>query len=195
MPYTTHGHWYGPGEPTQPGPRLVAKCGGPAICYDCSVQAGGRRADSGLPTAALRQRPGDQPLPVPNGQPGQDVPDELLQLAAELFSSWYGQDLDFTGEARTLLAAVLPAHEAMVLKRAEITLYARLVEQHMAERMAEIEQEVRARVAEEIEVKAAKVAAEAETYVNNNLQGETALELRERAGYLIEAACIARGTS
>lgn len=63
MPYTTHGHWYGDGEPTEPGPQLVARCGGPAICYDCSVQAGGR------PTATFRQRPGDQPLPVPNGQP------------------------------------------------------------------------------------------------------------------------------
>lgn len=52
---------------------------------------------------------------------------------------------------------------------------------------------VRALVAEEIEVKAAEVAATAETYVNNNLQGETALALRGRAENLREAAQIARG--
>jgi ferredoxin len=175
MPYTTHGHWYGPGEPTQPGPRLVAKCGGPAICYDCSVQAGGRRADSGLPTAALRQRPGDQPLPVPNGQPGQDVPDELLaKLMTKAIAADAQYDLDTPHKAqqwmdrqRAIITAIIPV----------------------------IRKDERAKVAEEIEAKAAKVAAEAETYVNNNLQGETALELRERAGYLIEAACIARGTS
>jgi hypothetical protein len=40
MPYTEHGHWYGGGEPTQPGPRLVAKCGGPGICEECTRQAG-----------------------------------------------------------------------------------------------------------------------------------------------------------
>lgn len=40
MPYTQHGHWYGPGEPTQPGPALVARCGGPGLCEACAVQAG-----------------------------------------------------------------------------------------------------------------------------------------------------------
>lgn len=35
MPYTSHGHWFGPGEPTEPRPQLVAKCGGPGICGDC----------------------------------------------------------------------------------------------------------------------------------------------------------------
>lgn len=40
MPYTEHGHWYGGGEPTQPGPRLVARCGGPGMCEECARQAG-----------------------------------------------------------------------------------------------------------------------------------------------------------
>jgi hypothetical protein len=57
-------------------------------------------------------------------QPGQDVPDELLQLVAELFGRWYGQGLDFTDEARTLLAAVLPAHEAMVRVKVSGELFA-----------------------------------------------------------------------
>lgn len=39
MPYTGHGHWYGPGEPAQPGPRLVARCGGPGLCPDCAKEA------------------------------------------------------------------------------------------------------------------------------------------------------------
>lgn len=39
MPYTSHGHWVGPGEPSQPGPRLVARCGGPGLCAPCSVEA------------------------------------------------------------------------------------------------------------------------------------------------------------
>lgn len=39
MPYTHHGHWYGPGEPTQPGPQLVARCGGPGLCPGCSREA------------------------------------------------------------------------------------------------------------------------------------------------------------
>jgi hypothetical protein len=36
--YTSHGHWVGPGEPTQP-PDLVARCGGPAICAQCAREA------------------------------------------------------------------------------------------------------------------------------------------------------------
>lgn len=39
MPYTTDGHWFGPGEPTQPGPRLVARCGGPGLCPRCALEA------------------------------------------------------------------------------------------------------------------------------------------------------------
>jgi hypothetical protein len=40
MPYTTHGHWYGPDEPTQPGPRLRAKCFGMEGCSACRAEAG-----------------------------------------------------------------------------------------------------------------------------------------------------------
>jgi hypothetical protein len=39
MPYTTHGHWYGPGHPAGPGPAAVARCGGPGICPQCSQEA------------------------------------------------------------------------------------------------------------------------------------------------------------
>jgi hypothetical protein len=40
MPYTTHGHWYGPGDPTKPGPRLIAKCFGLGGCLECRTEAG-----------------------------------------------------------------------------------------------------------------------------------------------------------
>lgn len=40
MPYTSHGHWYGPGDPTEPRPDATARCGGPAICRECSEEAG-----------------------------------------------------------------------------------------------------------------------------------------------------------
>ncbi|SEN88388.1 hypothetical protein SAMN05660976_08534 [Nonomuraea pusilla] len=39
MPYTSHGHWYGPGEPAQPEPTLKARCGGPALCPVCMREA------------------------------------------------------------------------------------------------------------------------------------------------------------
>ena len=40
--YTDHGHGYPapPGEPDQPKPRLMARCGGPTSCLSCSRQAG-----------------------------------------------------------------------------------------------------------------------------------------------------------
>jgi hypothetical protein len=104
-------------------------------------------------------------------QPGQDVPDELLTAA---LGGYYGHPTAITAADPDVIDGLTAGLTAG---------------------MAAIRKDERAKVAEEIEVKAAKVAAEAETYVNNNLQGETALELRERAGYLIEAACIARGTS
>lgn len=39
MPYTTHGHWVGDGPPTEPGPELVARCGGPGLCPVCNQDA------------------------------------------------------------------------------------------------------------------------------------------------------------
>ncbi|MEV8439170.1 hypothetical protein AB0425_17485 [Actinosynnema sp. NPDC051121] len=39
MPYTRHGHWFGEGEPTEPKPKLVARCGGPSICSNCAQDA------------------------------------------------------------------------------------------------------------------------------------------------------------
>lgn len=40
MPYTIHGWWHGPGQPTTPGPRIIAKCGGPGpLCAVCSKEA------------------------------------------------------------------------------------------------------------------------------------------------------------
>lgn len=39
MPYTTHGHWVGEGPPTEPGPELIAKCGGPGLCPQCNQEA------------------------------------------------------------------------------------------------------------------------------------------------------------
>lgn len=41
MPYTSHGHWYGPGDPTRPEPTRMAKCGGPlgGLCAVCKREA------------------------------------------------------------------------------------------------------------------------------------------------------------
>lgn len=39
MPYTSHGHWFGPGEPTLPAPDARARCGGPGMCRVCSKEA------------------------------------------------------------------------------------------------------------------------------------------------------------
>lgn len=39
MPYTTHGYWYGPGEPTETSTRFVARCGGPGLCGQCAREA------------------------------------------------------------------------------------------------------------------------------------------------------------
>jgi hypothetical protein len=38
--YTTHGRWFGPGEPTLPAPDMRARCGGPAVCLVCRAEAG-----------------------------------------------------------------------------------------------------------------------------------------------------------
>lgn len=38
MPYISHGHWVGPGEPTQPEPPR-ARCGGPGLCPVCAREA------------------------------------------------------------------------------------------------------------------------------------------------------------
>jgi hypothetical protein len=34
MPYTSHGHWFGEGEPTEPAPPQVS-CGYPYYCLRC----------------------------------------------------------------------------------------------------------------------------------------------------------------
>lgn len=41
MPYTSHGHWFGADAPTAEDvqPRLVARCGGPAVCPRCAHEA------------------------------------------------------------------------------------------------------------------------------------------------------------
>ncbi|MFI9558865.1 phage major capsid protein [Nonomuraea endophytica] len=41
MAYSTHGHWIGHGEPPadDEGKRLVARCGGPALCQLCAQEA------------------------------------------------------------------------------------------------------------------------------------------------------------
>jgi hypothetical protein len=41
MPYTSHGHWFGADAPTAEDvqPRLVARCGGPAVCPPCAREA------------------------------------------------------------------------------------------------------------------------------------------------------------
>jgi hypothetical protein len=51
LPYTTHGWWFGHGAPTEPGPRLIAKCGGPHVCPDCAVEA--HRAESETPVTDI----------------------------------------------------------------------------------------------------------------------------------------------
>ncbi|MFC3986482.1 hypothetical protein [Streptosporangium jomthongense] len=39
MPYTSHGHWYGPGKPTLPAPAQRARCGGLSMCRICIKEA------------------------------------------------------------------------------------------------------------------------------------------------------------
>lgn len=39
MPYTRHGHWYGDNHPTSPPLGAVARCGGPALCPACALDA------------------------------------------------------------------------------------------------------------------------------------------------------------
>lgn len=70
MPYTTHGHWFGPGAPFPRWPHAVAKCGGPGLCADCrgeaapvvqlvgDLDAANRRADN----AVERQRKAEAKL-------------------------------------------------------------------------------------------------------------------------------------
>lgn len=50
--YTSHGHWCPPGEPDDQ-PRRVARCGGPAICAVCAVEAQAA-ARSASPEAVAR---------------------------------------------------------------------------------------------------------------------------------------------
>lgn len=49
MPYTSHGHWYGPGEATLPTPAQRARCGGSLGCRVCIAEAG-RHSDCGEST-------------------------------------------------------------------------------------------------------------------------------------------------
>lgn len=41
MPYTQHGYWVGPTHPSAGDipPPYKAKCGGPALCHKCAVEA------------------------------------------------------------------------------------------------------------------------------------------------------------
>jgi hypothetical protein len=86
------------------------------------------------------------------------TPEQLAQLFHETYERLAPEHGYETRKASAVPWADVPANNKAlmiavaehVLKRAEITLYARLVEQHMAERQAEIEQEVRAKVAEEL---------------------------------------------
>jgi phage major head subunit gpT-like protein len=54
MPYTSHGHWYGPVERTEPRPAVVMQCGGPGPCPQCNqeVATGTFRAAAGGPDDA-----------------------------------------------------------------------------------------------------------------------------------------------
>ncbi|MUN41462.1 hypothetical protein [Actinomadura litoris] len=101
MPYTTHGHWYGPGEPAKPGPRLVAKCNGLGGC------------------AACREEAGLLPLPEPETTPmadAPDVPEEAVTAVAELLLRDYDAEFnadhlrwqDFAGQARRVIEAGAP---------------------------------------------------------------------------------------
>ena len=58
MPYTEHGYWVGPGEPgaDDTAPPLRARCGGPGLCGECSVEAvaAGHQADPHPSSAAER---------------------------------------------------------------------------------------------------------------------------------------------
>jgi hypothetical protein len=47
MPYTRHGHAFGIINVDEPRPRTVARCGGPAICSPCAIDAA--RGRDGLP--------------------------------------------------------------------------------------------------------------------------------------------------
>jgi hypothetical protein len=69
MPYTRHGHWYGADDPTTP-PDAVARCGGPAVCPDCALDA--HRGEEGAPVQPLISNPnqGVSYLTTTQGKPG-----------------------------------------------------------------------------------------------------------------------------
>lgn len=207
MPYTKHGYWYGEGEPTQPGPALVAKCGGPAVCTGCATDAGFKLRDGDQPLPTRNDRPDVQSLVIAdirqrrevgiqrygtalqahNGRDGlRDLYEELLDGAmyarqlleerkaedtqdaldaeklARLFYGTYERlapEHGFQGgEEETVPWDELPDDEKaltiavaeVVLKRIQVTVYARLVEEQIADRMPEIERELRTQFAEEL---------------------------------------------
>jgi len=86
------------------------------------------------------------------------TPEQLAQLFHETYERLAPEHGYETRKASAVPWADVPANNkalmiavaGQVLKQIKVTLYARLVEQHMAERQAEIEQEVRAKVAEEL---------------------------------------------
>ena len=92
MPYTRHGYWFGPGEPTEPGPRLVAKCGGPGMCGVCSREAGpGDSASRDQLKAAIRQH-------------------EDLLASIVLYIKWRYVTKQLTTEQKDLFADSLERH-------------------------------------------------------------------------------------
>ena len=75
MSYTSHGYWVGPGEPTEPRPQLIARCGGPGMCAQCAREA--LQADEGIRPVVIRR--GDTVIfTVPEIWPAADV-DKLLE--------------------------------------------------------------------------------------------------------------------
>lgn len=53
--WTSHGHWYGPGEPDMATkPVAVTRCGGPGLCSKCSTTVAGRWPASIVEAAGWR---------------------------------------------------------------------------------------------------------------------------------------------
>lgn len=66
MPYTRHGHWYGADDPTTP-PDEVARCGGPAVCPDCALDA--HRGEEGPSVHPIISNPNTEVSYLTTAQP------------------------------------------------------------------------------------------------------------------------------
>jgi len=84
MPYTSHGHWFGPDAPTAEDvqPRLVARCGGPGLCPECALEAGTPRRTVQRRRYATRAELAERMAAHMRAENDMDISWEQLALAA-----------------------------------------------------------------------------------------------------------------